>query len=70
MYWERITNVWKQLVSRAVKPRGSVLQGASERGDSILGLSAIGDVREEVRSEVYIPSNNAKRSESSLHLSC
>jgi hypothetical protein len=70
MFWEQITKTWVQLVSKTAAVRGSAPQIDPEPEGSVSNSSAKGAVYDEAATEPYIPANNARLSEDSLHLSC
>jgi len=70
MHWDRITKTWMRLVSKTVAFRVSAPQIDAERGGPTHGAAPVDDVQEESQTQPYIPANNARLSESSLHFSC
>jgi hypothetical protein len=70
MILEQIANFWTQLSSRMAAPWATAPRGLLERAGSNLDGDPIDAVNGERPTEPYVPANNERVSESSLHLSC
>ena len=66
MFMEQITNLWTQLLPKMEVPWSSTPRVVPERGDSILGEPPADD---DGATKPYVPTNNERVSESSLHFS-
>jgi hypothetical protein len=70
MLQEQIANFWVQLSSRMAAPWTTAPRGQLERAGSILDADPIDVVNGERSTEPYVPANNERVSEASLHISC
>jgi len=71
MFMRQIANVGAQLISKLAAPWSSMARDGSERGGSTSGeFPCDDDIDQETRTKPYVPANNERLSESSLHLSC
>jgi len=71
MFMRQIANVGAQLISKLAAPWSSMARAGPEVGGSTSGeFHRDVDINQETRTKPYVPANNERLSESSLHLSC
>jgi hypothetical protein len=71
MFLEQIANFGAQLISEMAAPSSSMARAGPEVGGSTSGeFPRDVDIDQETRTKPYVPANNERLSESSLHLSC
>ena len=70
MRWDRISKTCMQLISKTAAVRLFAPRTDAERVGPSLAATPYDDAQEAHRTEPYIPANNARLSESSLHFSC
>ena len=70
MFREQIANFWTQISLRMAASWAMAPRSRPEGAGPVLDVDPIDDVNGEQATEPYVPSNNERTSESSLHLSC